>query len=138
MNNDNNYLNKVLDFFGLNGEDEINEKKDNNENSSKIISLNRNKKRKEKLKLIFYYPDSYDEVKKIVDDLNARKPVILNLDKLENKEARRFIDFISGAVYSLKGTMKKVGNGVFLFTPQNIKIDGQQLNNAIKNKFFAN
>ena len=137
------YWNKFLEFFGF--DEDINQKEIKNEkhnysnninNNSKIVSLKKNKRKKEReLNLIFYHPESYNEVKKIVDDLKSGNPVILNLEQIDNKQARRLIDFISGAIYGLNGNVKKIASNVFLFTPKNIKIDGEKLNKVIKNKF---
>jgi cell division inhibitor SepF len=125
------YWNNILDFFGFKEEHNFVDFNDN----SKIVSLNQNQKRTKDLKLIFYHPDSYNEVKRIADDLKSKKAVILNLEKIENKQAHRFIDFLSGAIYALNGNVKKVGSEVFLFTPNNIEIDGEKLNQVIKDKY---
>jgi len=133
-----NYWNKILDFFGFNEINDSQNSPETEKNNSKIVSLNRNKNRGENnYKLIFYYPDSYEEGKKIADDLKNSSPVILNLEKLDKKEARQFIDFLSGVVYALNGKIKKVGSEVFLFTPNNIKISGEILNKKLKNKIIG-
>ena len=125
---------KILDFFGFETEvqyedddiTQLNHKKSNN----KIVSLNPN----QDYQLIFRSPDSYNEVKSIVDKIKESSPVIVNTDALETKEARRLIDFISGAVYSLNGDVCKAGKGVFLFTPGSIEIEGEALNEMINQK----
>ena len=52
----------------------------------------------------------------------AKKPVVINLEKLEKDVARRVIDFISGSVYALGGSIQKVSGGIFLIAPYNIDI----------------
>lgn len=56
------------------------------------------------------------------DRLKERRPVIVNFEHVEDDEARRGIDFISGVVYALDGFYEKVGDKVFLFTPSNTEI----------------
>jgi cell division inhibitor SepF len=56
------------------------------------------------------------------DRLKERRPVIVNFEHVDDDEARRGIDFISGVVYALDGFYEKVGEKVFLFTPSNTEI----------------
>lgn len=135
------YWNKILEFFALNEEPGTETENkfqakigpEQNNSAEKVVSINRNRK----FELIFYHPDSYNEVKNIVDDLKAGKVVILNLEDIDVGLARRFIDFISGAIYGLKGNVRKVGSGVFVFTPRNINIDGKEIEDIIKNDFMV-
>ena len=143
MNKERSYWNQILDFFGF--KDVISEKdrersEKKNSNNSKIVSINKKSKNgavNKDLKLIIYNPDSYNEVKAISDDLKNKMPVILNLENVEKDQARRFIDFISGAVYGINGNVQKIGSGVFLFTPQNVEVDGEVLNQALQNDVFS-
>lgn len=126
----------ILDFFGF--DEEFNQVQDSKTKSddrpnAKIVSLNK----KKNYKLIFHSPDSYNEVKNVVDDLKDRSPIILNIEGLEKNQARRILDFISGAVYGINGSVQKVGSDVFLFTPSNIQIDGEELNQAIDEKIVT-
>jgi len=77
-------------------------------------------------KMIVIEPKSFDECPKLVDSLKARKPVIINLEKVESDTARKIFDFLSGATYALNGNMQKVSNNIFLFAPDNVDIMAQQ------------
>jgi len=79
---------------------------------------------KNQMKLILLEPKSFDECPKIVDNLKNKKPIILNLEKLDSDLARKIFDFISGAVYALDGNVQKVANNIFLFAPENVDISG--------------
>lgn len=79
---------------------------------------------KNQMKLILLEPKSFDECPKIVDNLKNKKPIILNLEKLESDLARKIFDFISGAVYALDGNVQRVANNIFLFAPDNVDIAG--------------
>lgn len=111
--------NKILDFFGLNHdlEEEVHNDVDNN----RVISIYKNKG----FRIMLHQPESFAEIQNIVDELKARKPIILNLQSLDRELARRIIDFISGAVYGIGGDVQKIAEAVFIFTPHNIKIDSQ-------------
>ncbi len=73
-------------------------------------------------KLVVLEPKTFDECPKLVDNLKARKPVILNLEKLESDVARKIFDFMSGATYALNGNVQKVANNIFVFAPENVDI----------------
>ncbi|MEG1585088.1 MAG: cell division protein SepF [Anaerovorax sp.] len=73
-------------------------------------------------KLVVTEPKSFDECPKLVDNLKARKPVILNLEKIETDTARKIFDFLSGATYALNGNVQKVANNIFVFAPENVDI----------------
>jgi cell division inhibitor SepF len=67
-------------------------------------------------------PRSLADAQLAAEDLKERRPVIVNLEKADDDLARRVIDFISGVTYALNGYYERVGDKVFLFTPQNIII----------------
>ena len=73
-------------------------------------------------KLVVIEPDGFDECPKLVDSLKARKPVIINLEKVESDTARKIFDFLSGATYALNGNVQKVANNIFVFAPENVDI----------------
>lgn len=79
------------------------------------------------LKLILIEPKGFDECPKLVDSLKARKPVIINLEKLETEVARKIFDFLSGATYALDGKVQKIANNIFIFTPENVSVAAQQM-----------
>ena len=76
------------------------------------------------LKMIVFQPMSYDDTQSIIDNLKARKPVIINLESLEIDVAQRVLDFVSGAVYALAGSIYKVSKGIFALAPSNVSISG--------------
>ena len=76
------------------------------------------------MKMILYKPMSYEDSQTIVDNLRARKPVILNMVDLERETAQRVLDFIAGSVYALNGTIRKVEFGIFVIVPSNMTLIG--------------
>ena len=138
---------KLIGFFGFTDEnidefeDDYNEL-DNNENKkikkkkakdNKVIKLSRTKD----IQMVVHSPESFDDVREIVDDLKESKAVILNLEERDRVLARRFIDFLSGSVYAINGNTQKIGTGVFIFTPPGIDVDARAIENAIKNEFVT-
>jgi cell division inhibitor SepF len=77
-------------------------------------------------KLVLIEPKTFEECPKLVDSLKGRRPVIINLEKLETDVARKIFDFLSGATYALNGNVQKVANNIFIFAPENVDIAGGQ------------
>ena len=73
-------------------------------------------------KLVVIEPKSFDECPKLVDSLKGRRPVIINLEKIETETAKKIFDFLSGATYALNGNVQKVANNIFIFAPEGVDI----------------
>jgi len=82
-------------------------------------------------KLVVIEPEGFEECPKLVDSLKTRKPIIINLEKIESETARKIFDFLSGATYALNGNVQKVANNIFVFAPENVDISS-----SIENKGF--
>ena len=81
---------------------------------------------------------NFDDAKDAADHLKNKKPVVANLEKLDNDTTRRVVDFLSGAVYGVAGRIQNVSNRIFLITPNNVEVTGNYQDN-IKGGFpFVN
>lgn len=119
---------KILEFFDFNqSQIKDHQKVLEEDNEKKIISIYKN----QGFRIIVYNPESFAEVQNIVDQLKEGKPIILNLQDLDNDKARRIVDFVSGSVYALDGSVQKISELIFVFVPQNVNIDAR---NFKKNK----
>ncbi len=76
--------------------------------------------------VIFFYPKSYSEVQKLIDYLRNGESVMLNLDSITDSEAQRMLDFASGAVYALSGSIHRVSGNIFILTPEGLGIIAPQ------------
>lgn len=92
----------------------------NVQNDSNVVNL----PNAAQLKMIVYHPVSYEDTQNIIDNLKNRKPVIVNMEELEMETAQRILDFLSGAVYALNGTMCKISRGIFVVAPNNYDVVG--------------
>ena len=77
-------------------------------------------------KLVVIEPKSFDECPKLVDSLKGRRPVIINLEKIETETAKKIFDFLSGDTYALNGNVQKVANNIFIFAPESVDITANQ------------
>ena len=73
-------------------------------------------------KIVVIEPKSFEESPKLVDNLKSRKPVIINLEKIETDTARKIFEFLSGATYALNGNVQKIANNIFVFLPDNVDV----------------
>jgi len=76
------------------------------------------------LKVVVVQPVSFEDSREIADHLKTKKPIVVNLEKIEVDIAKRIIDFLTGAVYSLDGNIQKISTGIFLIVPYNMGIMG--------------
>lgn len=76
-------------------------------------------------KMILVEPRAFSEANQIADHLKRRHTVVVNLRRVTPEQAKRIIDFLSGTLYAIKGDLQKLGGGVFLCTPNNVKVDGK-------------
>ncbi|SDK42100.1 cell division protein SepF [Natronincola ferrireducens] len=135
-------IDKVKYFMGLDvfEEEEIQGDDEQYQQDDMTPVLNSNKKNKilnihttTQMKVIIYEPSNFDEAPGIVDNLKNRKPVIINLENIEPDLARKFFDFLNGAIYALDGNIQKVSTGIFILAPNNVDIMGN-IKEELKNK----
>ncbi|AKL95559.1 cell division protein SepF [Clostridium aceticum] len=136
-------IDKVKYFMGLDvfeeeeveGEEELMQQQDDmtpivsNNKKNKILNIHTTTQ----MKVVLYEPSSFDEASGIVDSLKNRKPVIINLESVEPELARKFFDFLNGAIYALDGNIQKVSTGIFILAPNNVDISGN-IKEELKNK----
>lgn len=144
----NNIVNKVKNFVGWEEDDENIEYEQeqgnvassqnffqasairSNTKDGRIMSLST---ASNKLKVIVMQPENFEDAQEICDYLKEKKPTVINLENVEKENAQRVIDFLSGAVYALEGTIQKVASGIFIVAPHNIDVMND-LDDGIKNK----
>lgn len=141
-------LNRVLDFVGWEVEGEEAEMTENRDDiredvhqphfvqpgikkqQGKVVSM---QNLPGQTKVIIMQPETFDEAQNICDHIVNKQPVVINLEEVEKECAQRIIDFLSGAVYSLEGSIQKVSNGIFVIAPNNVDILGD-FKDELKNK----
>ncbi len=104
--------------------DTVNEKRGRKEGNRRnnLVSLAGGTKQ---TKVMIVEPEEFEEVRTLVDYLKSKSPVILRLHQVERNEAKRIVDFMSGATYALNGSMRKLGDTIFFFAPHSVVIEGE-------------
>jgi len=75
-------------------------------------------------RIVILEPRAYSEAMTIAKTIIAGKPVLVNFHLIEEYQARRIVDFLTGTVYAEDGDIKRVADEIFLCTPKGIEIDG--------------
>jgi cell division inhibitor SepF len=57
-----------------------------------------------------------------VSALKQRKSVILNMTLIRQEEAQRSVDFVAGGTYAIDGHYERIGDNIFLFTPNCVQV----------------
>lgn len=67
--------------------------------------------------------EEFADAKILADRVRELVPVVLDFRAVDDDLVRRVVDFSSGLIYALDGTMTKVGEGLVLVLPPNTVID---------------
>ena len=70
-------------------------------------------------------PRAFEEMPMVIQALKERKSVVLNLTMMDPSQAQRAVDFVAGATYTIDGHQERVGDSIFLFTPNCVQVSSQ-------------
>ena len=73
--------------------------------------------------VIIIEPTDFDDSPKIADHLRNGEPVVVNFEGVDVVLTKRMTDFVSGTIYALNGSMKKIGRNILVCAPRNVDID---------------
>ena len=77
-----------------------------------------------KTAIVLFRPTSFNDTSKAAEELKTNKAVVVNMENVDKAMARRVVDFLSGCVFSLDGTVKKIAQSAYLFCPRNVEVHG--------------
>lgn len=75
--------------------------------------------------VIVMQPRSFDEMPNVIQSLKERKSVVLNLTLMDAEQAQRSVDFVAGATFTIDGHQERIGESIFLFTPNCVQVSTQ-------------
>ncbi|KAF1297155.1 cell division protein [Enterococcus sp. JM4C] len=116
----------------------------NKQEEKKVVSMRQNgagsnaqaTAPKQSNKITIVEPRVYSEAMTIAKRLIASESVLVNFHLIEEGQARRIVDFLTGTVYALDGDIKRVGDEIFLCTPANVEIDNSTAQSIAQSQFF--
>jgi len=81
--------------------------------------------------IVIFEPRSFSEAEEIGRHLKLRRACVLNLNRMQPEEYRqRTIDFLSGVIFGLDGSIKKIGDNTILCSPKTMPVAGEIENEA--------
>lgn len=140
-----NAMKKLTDYLGLTESDEMAEVN----SRPQITAVPRPKKKETETpklqtvpstlsmdRIINISPRVYSEARAIGEFYREGNPVIMNLSEMEDSERKRLIDFASGLVFGHAGTIERITAKVFLLTPPNVIVTGEEKSAAAQVSLF--
>ncbi len=123
-------LNKLKNLFKEDGEENFVGTEDEFYNMSESAAIEEANKTGNKM--ILLEPRAFSEAQQIADHLKNRNSVVVNLKRVTSDQAKRIIDFLSGCIYSIGGSMQKIGVGIYICAPKNVSVQGKITEDAEK------
>jgi len=87
---------------------------------SKVVNLNANIQ----MEVIVSSPDSLEAAREIAEHIKLKKPVIINLERVEYRVAQRITDFLCGACCAMNGNVQRIAEKIFMIAPDNVDFAG--------------
>lgn len=72
--------------------------------------------------VVIYSPKTFDDVQTLIDYLKRREQVIVDFAGIDQTAVYRIMDFMSGAIYALNGSIQQITSNIFLFAPAGVTI----------------
>ena len=88
-------------------------------------------------RIVTLHPHSYNEARPIGERYREGNPVIMNLTAMEDRDAKRLVDFAAGLAFALRGSIDKVTNKVFLLSPPNVDVSAEDRRRIAEGRFFS-
>ena len=87
-------------------------------------------------RIVTLHPRTYSEARSVGEQYRQGNPVIMNLSDMEETERKRLVDFASGLVFGLHGSIERVTSKVFLLSPENVSVSNDEKNAAAEASFY--
>ncbi|MFB6275829.1 MAG: cell division protein SepF [Halothece sp.] len=75
--------------------------------------------------IVVFEPESFEKMPEVIQVLRERKTVLLNLNMMEPDDAQRAVDFVAGGTYAIDGNQERIGESIFLFTPNCVQVSSR-------------
>ncbi len=83
-------------------------------------------------KIMLFEPGIFSDVKAIAARLLSGEAAVVNFQKMDNQQARRVVDFLSGVIFAIDGEISRIGEAIFLCTPHDFTVEGDITENSRK------
>ena len=77
-------------------------------------------------------PATFEDGARLADSLLEGRTILLNLEKANKVDARRLLDFMSGAAYALQGYVRRVSGSIYLVVPNGEEVTDSDAMNQME------
>ncbi|AVL00120.1 cell division protein SepF [Pediococcus inopinatus] len=82
-----------------------------------------------KSQIALFEPRIFSDAKEAAKQLISGQAVILNFERIDDSQTKRIVDFLSGTLFAIDGSIEEVGTQIFLCTPNSFEINGSLYTN---------
>ena len=72
--------------------------------------------------LVVYAPKSLPELNKVIDCVASGQAVIINFASIKKAEFQSTVDYLSGALYTLRAKISRLQNQLYVIMPKSVKL----------------
>lgn len=83
-------------------------------------------------KVTIFEPRSYAEVQKVANTFLKNDIIIVNFHLVDEGQAKRIVDFLTGVVFAVDGDIQRLDNEIFICTPSNMEVDSETAESLLK------
>jgi len=70
-------------------------------------------------------PRTLEDATGVINSLRTSNVCVVSLEGVENKQAQRIVDFLSGSAYALGSVIERISNEIFIVAPDGVSISGK-------------
>ena len=67
-------------------------------------------------------PKSFDDILDLIERLKSREGVIVDFEGIPPHLSQRMLDFLSGAVFALGGSINRIKKKTYILVPRGVRI----------------
>ena len=72
--------------------------------------------------LVVYAPKNILELNKVIDCVASGQAVIINFASIKKSEFQSIVDYLSGALYTLRAKISRLQNQLYVIMPKTVKL----------------
>lgn len=99
---------------------------------TKILNIHKNTK----MDIMNFSMFKYEATGEICNYIKMRKPVVVNMENLDKVSAQRALDYLTGATFALDGSVEKIAENIFIFSPEHVNVSTIREEVKQKNNFI--
>lgn len=80
----------------------------------------------DKMEILNFTLDDYALTGNVCKHIKSRKPIVVNMNKLDVAQRQRALDYLTGATHALNGTITRVADNIFIFAPENVEVNADK------------